>query len=114
MQEQKFTEKNKCQVAVRLSKEDYCMIKKLVESGVFRNFADFLREATKDKLESMKIVSVKEVDDDTAEQMIGSYVSSHPGSIFVSEIADNLGLEYSVAFRIVHKMLKEGTVEKAT
>jgi len=112
VQKQKMVRKGTFQIAVRLSEEDYFKIKQLVEAGLFKNFAEFLRDAARDKLGSMEVLSVQEVDDAAAERMIEDYVSAHPGPSFVSEIADALGLEYSVAFRVVHKLLEEGRVEK--
>jgi Arc/MetJ-type ribon-helix-helix transcriptional regulator len=113
VQKQKLTEKRTFQAAVRLSKEDYSKIKQLVEAGLYKNFAEFLRDAARDKLETMGILSVQEVDDAAAERMIEDYLSAHPGPRYVSEIADALGLEYSVAFRVVHKLLEEGRAERA-
>ncbi len=111
-QKQKLGKRESPQLAVRLSKADYAKIRQLVEAGLYRNFAEFLRDATHDKLRSIEAVSVREMDDAAAEQMIEDYLSAHPGSSFASEIADALGLEYSVAFRVVHKLLDEGRVEK--
>lgn len=113
VQKQKLMKKRTFQAAVRLSKENYSKIKQLVEAGLYKNFAEFLRDAARDKLGSMEIVSVQKVDDAAAERMIEDYVSAHPGPSYVSEIADALGLEYSVAFRVVHKLLEEGRAERA-
>jgi Arc/MetJ-type ribon-helix-helix transcriptional regulator len=101
------------QLAVRLSKSDYAKIQQLVEAGLYRSSADFLREAVREKLGSMEVVSVREADSFKAESMIEDYLSKHPGPSFASEIADALGLEYSVAFKTIHKLLEEGRIRKA-
>ena len=113
VQKQKLMQKRTFQVAVRLSKEDYSKIKELVEAGLYKNSAEFLRDAARDKLRSMEILSVQTADDATTERMIEDYVSTHPGPNYVSEIANALGLEYSVAFRAVRKLLEEGRAERA-
>jgi DNA-binding MarR family transcriptional regulator len=61
----------------------------------------------------MEVVSVREVDLCKAERMIEDYLIKHPGPSFASEIADALGLEYGVTFKIIHKLLEEGRIRKA-
>jgi Arc/MetJ-type ribon-helix-helix transcriptional regulator len=112
-QHQKLLERVTFQVAVRLSKTDYVKIQQLVEAGLYRSSADFLREAVRDKLGSMEVVSVQTVDSRKAERMIEDYLIKHPGPSFTSEIADTLGLEYSITFKIIHKLLEEGRIRKA-
>jgi Arc/MetJ-type ribon-helix-helix transcriptional regulator len=112
-QNQKLQEHETFQAAVRLSKSDYAKIQQLVEAGLFRSSADFLREAVRDKLESMEVVSVQDVDSRKAERMIEDYLTKRPGPSFASEIADALGLEYGVTFKVIQKLLEEGRVRKA-
>ena len=112
-QNQKLQERETFQVAVRVSKAEYAKIQQLVQAGLYRSSADFLREAVRDKLESMEIISVRDVDSHKAEKMIEDYLIKHPGPSFASEIADALGLEYGVTFKTIHKLLEEGRVRKA-
>jgi Arc/MetJ-type ribon-helix-helix transcriptional regulator len=114
MQKQKpATDSEGLQAAVRLSKSDYRKVQQLIDAGMYRSFADFLREAVRDKLGSMEVVSVKPVGDQEAERMIEEYLIAHPGPSFASEIADNLGLEFGITFRTVNKLLQEGKIKKA-
>ena len=112
-QHQKLLERKTFQVAVRLSKTDYVKIQQLVEAGLHRSSADFLRDAVRDKLGNMEVVSVQDVDSRKAERMIEDYLIKHPGPSFASEIADALGLDYGVTFKIIHKLLEEGRIRKA-
>jgi len=112
-QNQRLLERGAFQVAVRLSKSDYVKIQQLVEAGLYRSSADFLREAVRDKLGSMEVVGVQHVDSQEAERMIEDYLAKHPGPNFASEIADELGLEYSVTFKTIHKLLEEGRIRRA-
>jgi len=100
-------------MAVRLPKADYAKIQQLVEAGLYRSSADFLREAVRDKLGSMEVVSVRNIDSRKAEKMIEDYLIEHPGPSFASEIADALGLDYSLTFKTLHKLLEEGRIRKA-
>jgi Arc/MetJ-type ribon-helix-helix transcriptional regulator len=113
VQKQKPTDSEGLQAAVRLSKSDYVRVQKLVEAGLYRSFADFLREAVRDKLGSMEVISVKKVEAHEAERMIEDYVKQHPGPNFASEIADALGLEFGITFKIINKLLQEGRIKKA-
>ncbi len=113
VQKQKLVESEGLQAAVRLSKSDHAKVQQLVDAGLYRSFADFLREAVRDKLCSMEIVSVKNVAAHDAERMIEDYLKEHPGANFASEIADALGLEYSVTFKAINKLLEKGQIKKA-
>ncbi len=113
MQKQKINDPVGLQAAVRLSKSDYNKIQHLVDAGLYRSFADFLREAVRDKLGSMEVVSVKDVTAKEAERMIEDYLKSHPGPSFASEIADALGLDFDITFIIINKLLEKGRVKKA-
>jgi len=112
-QKQKLVESEGFQVAVRLSRSDYAKVQQLVEAGLYRSFADFLREAVRDKLGSMEVVSVKKVQAHEAERMIEHYLKEHPGPNFASEIADALGLDFGSTFKTINKLLDEGRIRKA-
>jgi len=112
-QREKLVEHEAHQIAVRLSRSDYIRIQELVEAGLYRSSADFLREAVREKLRSMEVVSVQNVELENAERMIEKYLEKNPGPSFASEIADALGLDYGVTFRAVNKLLEEGRIKKA-
>ena len=113
MQKQKLSGPDGFQAAVRLSKSDYHKVQQLIDVGLYRSFADFLREAVRDKLASMEVTSVKNVKPAEAERMIEAYLKEHPGASFASEIADALGLEFDITFKTISKLLKEGKIKKA-
>jgi len=111
-QHQKLEEQHGLQLAVRLSKIEIDRIQQLVAAGLYRSSADFLREAVRDKLESVEVVGIKEITPPKAKKLIEEYLKKHPGPSFASEIADNLGLDYSLAFRTIQKLLEEGRIRK--
>jgi Arc/MetJ-type ribon-helix-helix transcriptional regulator len=100
------------QVAVRLSRADYARIRELIEAGLYRSSADFLREAVREKLRTMEVISVRNLDLEDAEKMIENYLTEHPGPSFASEIADALGIDYGITFKAIHKLLEEGKIRK--
>ena len=112
VQKQKPNDPERLQAAVRLSKSDYTKVQQLIDGGLYRSFADFLREAVRDKLGSMEVVSVKDVSAKEAERMIEDYLKVHPGPSFASEIADTLGLEFDITFKTINKLLEEGRIKK--
>lgn len=112
-QHEKLVEREAHQVSVRLAKADYDRIRELVDAGLYRSSADFLREAVRDKLRTMEVVSLRDVDLETAERMITEYLERHPGSRFVSEIADALGIDYTAAFNAIRNLLEKGLIRKA-
>ena len=112
-QKPKYTQSEGLQAAARFSRSDYGKIQHLIDAGMYRSFADFLREAVRDKLGSMEVVSVKVVDADEVEGMIENYLKTHPGSIFASELAEVLGLEFDITFKTIKKLLEEGRIKKA-
>jgi len=101
------------QIAVRLAKTDYNRIQELVDAGLCRSSADFLREAVREKLRSMEVVGVQNIDPQNTETMIEEHLEKHPGPNFASEIADALGLDYSVTFKAINKLLEERRIKKA-
>jgi len=100
------------QVAVRLSRADYARIRELIEAGLYRSSADFLREAVREKLRTMEVISVRNLDIEDAERMIEDYLAEHPGPSFASEIADALGIDYGITFKAIHKLLEEAKIRK--
>lgn len=101
------------QLAVRLTPVEYRQIEALVSSGLYRSGADFVREAVRARLRSFEVQSVKRVSGKEAERMIVRYLETHSGSHFASDLADQLGLEYALAFRTVNHLLESGKIRRS-
>jgi Arc/MetJ-type ribon-helix-helix transcriptional regulator len=75
---------------------------------------EFIREAIEqhvsDKLET-KLVEVKDVSVKEASRMIDRYLVKNPGAHYVSELAEELGLELGVAFRAAKMLEGQGMVK---
>lgn len=100
------------QIAVRLTSVEYGRIMGMINSGLYRSSADFAREAIRDKIRSLEVVSVKDVSLQGAKQLILSHLKKNPSSHFASEMADELGIEYGVAFKAVNQLLESGKIKK--
>jgi DNA-binding MarR family transcriptional regulator len=59
-----------------------------------------------------KIIEVRDVSIDEAVKLIDYYISKHPGKHYVSELAEELGIELSVAFKASQKLIDSGEAEK--
>ncbi|MGQ0797265.1 MAG: hypothetical protein ACT4OI_05320 [Methanobacteriota archaeon] len=71
----------------------------------------FIRQAVLGKLEELESVGVAEVRDVTmkeATRLIDRYLSKNPGTHYVSELIERLGLEPKVAFAAAQNLIDEG------
>jgi len=104
--------KQSFQVSVRLTRSEYHLIERLVEEGVYRSGADFVREAVREKLRAAEPIGIRDASPAEAEQMILDYLKKNPGPHYASEIAEELGLEYSVTFQTIGGLIKSGQIKK--
>ena len=101
------------QVSVRLTSVEYQIIEKLVKEGIYRSGADFVREAVREKLRAAESIGIRDVSPARAEQMILHYLQENPSSHYASDIAEELGLEYSATFQTIEKLVNSGRIKKA-
>lgn len=59
------------------------------------------------------MVSIKDVSVQEAKRMILAYLKKNPDSHFASEIADELGIDYGVAFKAVNVLLESGKIKRS-
>lgn len=98
---------------MRLTPIEYDRIMKMIDIGMYRSSADFAREAIRDKIKTLEIVGVKDVSVQEATRMILAYLRKNPGSRFTSEMADELGIDYGLAFKAVKQLLETGKIKKS-
>jgi Arc/MetJ-type ribon-helix-helix transcriptional regulator len=96
--------------STRLSQEEAQKIDELVEAGVFLNRADFLRQAAREKLSSIRVMKLRTVGKEQARQEVFSYLEEH-GKAYASDIADALALDIDIVFSILHELKSVGKVE---
>ena len=99
-------------VPLRMSGALASKLDKAVRLLRYRSRNEFIREAIEEHVEAAlrsKVVEVKDFSIEQAGRMIDAYLSKHPGTHYVSEIAEELGLELGTAFRAAQKLLKEGS-----
>lgn len=97
-------------VSARLSPKEMEMIDKLVGEGFYMNVADFVRMAVRDKLESIKVIDIRDVSREKAKKEIIEYLKNSKKS-YPSDIADNLQLDFDLVLSIVKELLEEGRIK---
>lgn len=97
-------------VSARLSPREIEMIEKLVEEGFYMNTADFVRVSVRDKLESIKVIDIRNVDRDKAKEEIIEYLVENRKA-YPSDIADALSLDFDLVLEIVKELSREGRVK---
>jgi len=101
------------QIAVRLTPIEYDRIMGMIDAGMYRSSADFARDAIRDKIRTLEVVSTKDVSVQEARRTILGYLKRNSGSHFASEIADELGIDYGVAFKAVNGLLESGKIRRS-
>lgn len=87
-------------------------IEKLRARLGYRSRNDVIREAIKrfiEDIEETKVVYLREITLEQAKKEIVEHLRRH-GSAYVSEIAEDLGIEIELAFKAVKELGKEGVV----
>jgi len=99
------------QVSVRLAPHEIQSIDGLVSAGFFLNRSDFVRTTIREKLEGMRIETVRDVSRDRAEKEILEFLDEHPVT-YPSDISTALGLDLGLVMEIVQDLLKARKVEE--
>ena len=55
-------------VGTKLTRYEYEEISNLIDAGIFLNASDFVREAIRDKLKSIKVIKIRDVVYETAKK----------------------------------------------
>ncbi|HIG97778.1 MAG TPA: hypothetical protein HA230_05555 [Candidatus Aenigmarchaeota archaeon] len=97
-------------VSARLSPKELEEIEKLVEEGFYMNTADFVRMSVREKLESIKVISVRDVSKEKAKKEVIEYLRNNKRT-YPSDIADALQLDFDIILDIIKELAKEGRIK---
>jgi Arc/MetJ-type ribon-helix-helix transcriptional regulator len=97
-------------IATKLPQIELEEINRLVDAGVFLSGSDFVREAIRDKLRSIKIIKIRDLDYDTAKKEVLGYYREY-NKAFMSDVADDLELDLELVVNINDKKKKEGRIK---
>ncbi len=81
-----------------------------MKMGAYMNRADVVRSATREKLESVRILEIRKVRRPLARKEILDYLREH-GTSYASDIAENLNLDLDLVFSIFQELRGEDVVE---
>jgi len=99
---------------VRIPAELAAKLEMAVSKLHYASRNEFVREAIEqhvnDRLEG-KMIEVRDVSTKEAARMIDQHLSKNPGAHYVSELAEELGLELDVAFKAAATLRAKGMVK---
>ncbi|MDR3062566.1 MAG: ribbon-helix-helix domain-containing protein [Methanobrevibacter sp.] len=99
--------KNKKSVSTKLPILEQEEINKLVNAGSFLSTSDFIREAIRDKLESIKILNIRDLNYKTAKKEILGYYKKNKEA-YIHDVANDLELDLEIVATITNELVKEG------
>jgi len=94
-------------VGAKLTRNEIEQINKLVEAGLYLNPSDFIREAVREKLQSIKVIEYRDVDYETAKKEVAGYFQMK-GEAYASDASTDLQLDYDLVCKIMDDLEKEG------
>lgn len=97
-------------VGAKLTRNEIDQINKLIEAGLYLNPSDFIREAVREKLASIKVIEYRDVDYETAKKEVAGYFEMK-GEAYASDASIDLQLDYELVCDIMDDLEKEGKME---
>ncbi|MFQ6013524.1 MAG: ribbon-helix-helix protein, CopG family [Thermoplasmata archaeon] len=100
-------------ISLRLPAELLCEVDALVQRAPMRSRTELIQRAVEAFLEEVKeakVVMVRMYTEAEAEATILGYLEDHPGT-YVSDLAEALGMNLDLAFRVVASLAGEGKVD---
>ena len=97
-------------VSARISPKELEEIEILVSEGFYMNMADFVRSAVREKLDAIKVIDVRNVDNTRAEKEIIEYMKKNKNA-YPSDIADALNLDFDAVLEIIKNLVRAGRLK---
>jgi Arc/MetJ-type ribon-helix-helix transcriptional regulator len=97
-------------VGAKLTRNEIEQINKLVEAGFYLNLSDFIRDAVREKLQSIRVIEYRDVDYETAKREVAGYFQMK-GEAYASDASTDLQIDYDLICKIMDDLEKEGRLE---
>lgn len=94
----------------KVSEVEFEQIQRLVDTGVYLNTSDFVREAIRDKLASIKVIKYRDLDYETAKREVRGYFEAR-GEAYPSDASADLEIDYELICQITEELQREGRME---
>lgn len=101
---------NSKNIGIKVTPLEYKQITELVDAGVYLNISDFIRDAIRDKLESLKVIKIRDVDYETAKKEVIGYFKRYKEA-YPHEVANDLELDLDLVVKITKELIDEGKME---
>jgi Arc/MetJ-type ribon-helix-helix transcriptional regulator len=97
-------------VGAKLTRNEIDQINRLVEAGLYLNPSDFIRDAVREKLATIKVIEYRDVDYETAKKEVAGYFQMK-GEAYASDASMDLQLDYELVCKIMDDLENEGKME---
>jgi Arc/MetJ-type ribon-helix-helix transcriptional regulator len=101
-----FVNKQSKTIGTKLPQNEYKEITNLIDAGLFLNASDFVREAIRDKLKSIQVIKIRDINYETAKKEVLGYYQSYKEA-YLSEVAEDLELDLELVVKITEELEKE-------
>ena len=95
---------------VRLAEMQEKKIKELVDMGMYISTSEFIREAVREKLESIEIRELRDVSQQAAKKEVIEYLKQNKKA-YPSDIADALNIDIDLVIAVIKELTNEGRVK---
>jgi len=97
-------------VGAKLTRYEIGQINRLIESGLYLNPSDFIRDAVREELAAIKVIEYRDVDYDIAKKEVAGYFQMK-GEAYASDTSTDLQLDYELVCKIMDDLETEGKME---
>ncbi len=97
-------------MGAKISPNEFEQIQRLVDAGIYLNSSDFVRDAIRDKLASIKVIKYRDLDYEAAKKEVAGYFQSR-GEAYPSNASEDLELDYDLVCEITEELRREGRLE---
>ena len=94
----------------RLAEMQEKKIHELVGMGMYISTSEFIREAVREKLESIEIRDLRKVSNAAAKKEVIEYLKENKKA-YPSDIADALNIDIDLVFATIKELINEGRVK---
>lgn len=97
-------------VGTKITPRESEEINNLIEAGVYLSVSDFIREAVRDKLKSIKVIKIQDMNYDEAKREVLGYYKRYSAA-YDYEVAEDLELDYELVCNITNELVAEGRLK---
>ncbi len=94
----------------RLAEMQEKKIQELVGMGIYISTSEFIREAVREKLESIEIRDLRKVSNAAAKKEVIEYLKENK-KVYPSDIADALNIDIDLVLATIKELINEGRVK---